>query len=93
MFQQILNDKIKVNNLQNKDMGFLERELFNWMEVIKEVINKSIPKNNYNIVYQIKSTEHIDLLQILMNNLKDDIMNNGMSMLKFRFFQRIKVEL
>ena len=93
LFQNILNDKITINNLQSIDMAQLERELENWVSNIKYAMNKTIPKTNHNIFYQIKPTSHIKFIQYLLNSLKTHATQHGWTIDDFRIYQNLKNEM
>ena len=93
LFKSILNGKININDLQNQNIQQLEHEIRDWVFNIKQAIIRTIPKTNYNTIYQIKPTSKINFLQLTLNYLKLYVTQNGWTPNNFILFQRLKTEM
>ena len=93
LFKSILNGKININDLQNLNIQQLEHEIRVWVYNIKQAITRTIPKTNYNTIYQIKPTSKIKFLQLTLNYLKLYVAQNGWTPNNFILFQRLKREM
>lgn len=93
LFQRILQEKINIIDFQNKNLEYLDQQLENWVFNIKLAMMKSIPKTNYNIIYQIKPTSQIKFIQFLLNSLNTCAIQHGWTTANFRVYQDLKNEM
>ncbi len=62
-FQEILDNKIKLNKLNNSTTQELEEEILNWMKIVKEAMNKTTPLKTYKRNYSLVITQETEALE------------------------------
>ncbi len=60
-----------MKNLDNKSVEQLENEIMNWIKVVKNAMDATIPKSTYKFTYQLKTTPEIRNLETQFKNLKE----------------------
>ncbi len=87
----MLESKIQVKELD--DCSTEEIEVKNWMDTVKEAIEKYIPKREHKFVYQLRTTSEIQLLELSYKRLKQNADNYGWTWDNFNEYLRIRQEL
>lgn len=93
IFKETLNNKINIKDLNECNLKELEEATNEWMEIVKQAMNKAIPKTTYKFIYQLKTTPEIKHLENQFKMLKQNATINGWTHDHYREFIRIRYEL
>ena len=77
LFKETLNKNITLKNLNNCSTEKLEQATKEWMETVKEAIDKAIPKSNHKFIHQLKSSPEIRNLEKQFKVRKQNALTNG----------------
>ncbi len=92
-FTEILNEKLNVKNLNNFTAEAIDEEVTNWIETVKDTMDKTIPKSKFKPVYQTITTPQIKQLEAEYNNLRNNALTQGWTYNAYREHTRLRHEL
>ena len=92
-FKTVLDNKIQVKDLDKCNTNEIETEIKNWMDTIKEAMEKYIPKSEHKFIYQLRKTPEIKLLEAQYVRLKQNAEVYGWTSNNYNEYQRIRLEL
>ena len=92
-FKQILERKITIKTLNNYNIEQIEEEMNDWINTVKETMDKTIPKTTYIPTYQTISTPQIRQLEQLYNTLRSNAETNGWTYERYRQHTDIRHQL
>ncbi len=93
LFKETLNKNINLKDLNECNLEQLEKATKEWMEIIKQAMDKAIPKNSKKFIYQLKTTPEIRNLENQFRSLQLKATINGWSNEHYREYTRIRHEL
>ncbi len=93
LFRKSLDENITVNKLEAYNHHQVENETEKWMKIVKNAMNRAIPRSSHKRIYQLNITAEIEQIQHTFNLLKRNAEINGWTIRNYNEYTRLREQL